>query len=105
MSIYESGSWDDSKGALRLLNEDLDRLGVPRTLVLDNTTHSDEIGKQPEPLGWVDTPRGKKQLRRIPYLARLRNLSLEPLAKLEKSGKIFDKVLFLNDVVFTVRWS
>jgi hypothetical protein len=102
ISIYESGSWDDSKGALRELDLELERLGVSKTVILDETTHVDEIEKPPAASGWIDTPRGKKELRRIPYLSRLRNLSLKPLHDLAKSGTKFDYVLFLNDVVFKV---
>lgn len=102
LSVYESGSWDDSKGALRELDLALDELGVLRTVVLDQTTHVDEIEKPPAASGWIDTPRGKKELRRIPYLSRLRNVSLKPLYKLEKVAVKFDKILFLNDVVFEV---
>jgi hypothetical protein len=74
ISIYESGSWDDSKGALRELDFELERLGVPKIIMLDETTHIDEIGKPPAASGWIDTLRGKKELRRIPYLSKLRNL-------------------------------
>lgn len=102
ISVYESGSWDDSKGALRQLDALLDSLQVNRTIVLDETTHSDEISKQPASTGWIVTPRGKTELRRIPYLSRMRNLSLQSLEGLAKDGLRFDKILFLNDVVFTV---
>lgn len=102
VSVYESGSWDNSKGALRDLDSKLDRLGVPRNITLSTTTHKDEISGPPADEGWVYTSRGKKELRRIPYLARLRNLTLRPLEDLAKQGVLFDKVLFLNDVVFTV---
>lgn len=102
VSVYESGSWDDSKGALRLLDRRLEELGVQRTIVLDETTHVDELGKAPASTGWIDTVRGKKELRRIPYLSELRNRSLKPLAEMALNGVTFDKVLFLNDVVFTV---
>ncbi|KAL9634195.1 MAG: hypothetical protein Q9164_004240 [Protoblastenia rupestris] len=101
ISIYESGSWDDTKGALRLLDSQLAELDTPRTIVLEETTHANELEKPPT-VGWIDTARGKKELRRIPYLAKLRNLSLKPLAELEANGTKFDKVLFLNDVAFTV---
>lgn len=102
ISIYESGSYlDDTKGALRGLDKQLEELGVKRTIILDETTHADEMQK-PVTEGWIDTPRGRKELRRIPYLARLRNISLEPLNKLAAEGSKFDKVLFLNDVVFSV---
>ena len=70
--------------------------------MLDETTHSDEIAKDPAPTGWIDTPRGRRELRRIPCLSRLRNLSLKPIEELARQGLQFDKILFLNDVVFTV---
>ncbi|KAL8934206.1 MAG: hypothetical protein Q9216_006023 [Gyalolechia sp. 2 TL-2023] len=100
VSILESGSWDDSKGALRLLDGELERLGTRKTIILDEATHEDEIAQTPANNGWIDTARGKPELRRIPYLSRLRNRSLEPLAKLFEEGTKFDRVLFLNDVVF-----
>jgi hypothetical protein len=102
VSVYESGSWDNSKDALRDLDRQLGELNVGRTIVIDDTTHSDEIRKTPTKNGWVDTPRGKKEPRRIPYLSRLRNKSLEPLEKLVAAGKTFDRIIFLNDVIFSV---
>ncbi len=102
ISIVESGSWDDSKGALKNLDGELKKLGVGRNIILEKTTHADEIGQTPGSDGWVDTARGKKELRRIPYLSRLRNRSLDPLAELAEKGISFDRILFLNDVVFTV---
>lgn len=101
VSVYESGSWDNTKEALRALDNALEKKGVQRTVQLNETTHADEL-KQPATDGWIKTPRGKQELRRIPYLSRLRNLALEPL-NYSVGGIKFDKVLFLNDVVFTVR--
>src|SRR4051794_24727528 len=46
--------------------------------------------------------RNKTELRRIPFLANLRNRSLQPFFDLEKNGQTFDQILFLNDVVFTL---
>jgi hypothetical protein len=103
ISIYESGSYDNTKGALVELDAELDRLNVPRNITLSPITHEDEIAAPPDGAGWVVTPRGKNQLRRIPYLSRVRNYSLEPLHELAKQGIHFDKILFINDVVFTVR--
>lgn len=102
ITVYESGSWDDSKGALRELDTRLEQHGIRRNITLSEVTHSDEISAESTGSGWVDTPRGKRELRRIPYLARLRNLTLEPLQELYIQGERFDKILFLNDVVFTV---
>ena len=102
ISILESGSWDDSKGALRELEQGLKELGVNQTVTLEETTHAQEISKPPTD-GWIDTPRGRKELRRIPYLSGLRNRSLQPLWSLGELDVRFDKILFLNDVVFSVR--
>ncbi|RAL11779.1 glycosyltransferase family 69 protein [Aspergillus homomorphus CBS 101889] len=102
VSVLESGSWDDSKGALRELDTRLDRLGVRRNITLSDRTHQDEISAAPGRDGWIETPRGRTELRRIPYLARLRNWTLQPLEDLARQGITFDKVLFLNDVVFTI---
>ena len=112
VSIYESGSWDDSKGALGELDGKLADLGVERTLILDPETHQDSISHPPpndvEGDGWIVTPRGKNELRRIPYLAKLRNRVMEPLHKLaspsesSESAQFFDTVLFLNDVYFSL---
>ena len=111
VSIIESGSWDDSKAALRELDIALGELNVPRTVILDPTTHADEIRKGPPLIqnggGWIHTPRSGagKEMRRIPYLARLRNLTLKPFWSVnneyhQSTNTTFDKILFLNDVVF-----
>ncbi|RPA81896.1 hypothetical protein BJ508DRAFT_102054 [Ascobolus immersus RN42] len=100
VSAYESGSWDNTTLALERLEKQLDKAGIRRKFVYDPTTHKDELRKSPKGPGWIDTPRGQRELRRIPYLARLRNLALEPLKELHRNGEKFDKILFLNDVVF-----
>lgn len=102
ISIYESGSWDNSKGALMDLDAELEHLHIPRTIATSHITHADEIKAPPASEGWIMTPRGRPELRRIPFLSRQRNLSLKPLEDLAKQGVTFDKILFLNDVVFTV---
>ena len=102
ISIYESGSWDESKQMLRQLEEALLARGVRHRIILDETTHIDDINRSPAAEGWIETPRDKTELRRIPYLSKLRNKTLEPLAQLAANGTSFDKVLFLNDVAFTV---
>lgn len=103
ISIYESGSYDNTKGALRELDWQLERMRVPRNITLSPVTHEDEMAAPAWGDGWIQVPGGKKELRRVPYLARIRNLSLLPLQDLARKGITFDKVLFLNDVVFKVR--
>src|SRR5690606_24844467 len=74
VSVFESGSWDSSKKLLRGLDKELASLSVERNITLDRTTHKDVIKAPPVPgEGWVRTPQGKTELRRIPYLAKLRN--------------------------------
>ncbi|KAB8265402.1 cryptococcal mannosyltransferase 1-domain-containing protein [Aspergillus pseudonomiae] len=101
VSVQESGSWDDTKGALLLLDQQLAEHGIPRRVLMDYTTHFDEISKPPTGEGWIETPIGTTELRRIPYLAKLRNVAMEPFYELQSEGIIYDKILFLNDVVFT----
>ncbi|KAF2139385.1 glycosyltransferase family 69 protein [Aplosporella prunicola CBS 121167] len=101
VSIYESNSYDDTKGALRELDDNLRRIGARTNIVLDTATREQELRRDDAADGWVRTPEGKREVRRISYLARLRNRTLQPLADLEKQGFRFDKVVFLNDVVFT----
>lgn len=102
VSIVESGSWDNSKQVLRELGKELESIGAQFQIILDEATHEQEIAKTPAQTGWIDTPRGRKELRRIPYLARSRNLSLEPLHTLAQKGTTFNRILFLNDVIFTL---
>lgn len=109
ISVAESGSWDNTKGALRDLDGELGKLGVERNIELKDITHKDEIERTPAPneAGWIQTSRGKKELRRIPYLAEIRNNVMAKLQDLAegKDGReprVFDKVIWLNDVVFTV---
>lgn len=102
ISIHESGSWDNSKGALSELDRKLGTINVPRNVTLSNISHKDEIRGPPQGPGWIDTPRGMKERRRIPYLAHLRNIALDQFRDLVNAGQAFDKILFLNDVVFTV---
>lgn len=113
VAVHEGGSWDGSAAALRELDDQLGSLGVSREIVLDSRTHKEEIEDvQPEGTpGWIETPRGRRELRRIPYLARLRNRSIAPLRDMAEANDwggggnetlAFDRVLFLNDVVFSV---
>jgi hypothetical protein len=103
LSIYESGSYDDSKDALRELDAQLEGLSVKREIVLDDISHADEIARQPSEQGWIKTPDGETRMRRIPFLASVRNHVFAPLDRLTKEGENFDTILFLNDVVFTPR--
>lgn len=113
ISIYENGSYDGTKDALRDLHRELEQLGVRSRVVLDETTHQDIVNERPtEPKeGWIQIKqaghenfgvnKGDYALRRIYYLAELRNKVLEPLEELATQGEEFDKIVFLNDVTYT----
>lgn len=108
VSIYESGSLDRTKDVLKVLDDILAENKIPRSVILDPTTHADEINvgpidQQGNPRsGWIQTTTvgAGKELRRIPYLSRLRNTSLKPLFDHKAQGITYDKILYLNDVVF-----
>lgn len=112
VSIVSSGSLDRTPETVRWLDMQLAKLGVEKTVVTDPTTHADAINASPvdkyghHKSGWIETgdPNvipGTKELRRIPYLSEIRNRALEPLINLHmKHGRVFDKVLYLNDVYF-----
>lgn len=100
VSIYESGSRDGTKHELRMLGRRLSELGAGHGIIMADV--DDDMGTivPKDGPGWIDVS-GKPTLRRIPWLAELRNMNLEPLRELTEENIMFDKVLFLNDVVFT----
>jgi hypothetical protein len=103
VSVYESGSWDDTKDGLRVLEAELEGRGVPHRIELSDETHQDELDRALAEGDYIEGPDGEKRVRRIPYMARIRNHVLDDLLALSDSGVHFDKVLFLGDVVFSVR--
>lgn len=100
VSIYESGSFDETQQALRELDANLEVLQVKKEIVLSQLTHKEEIEAQPTDQGWIDTPAGVHALRRIPFLSSIRNKVFQPLERLAAQGDLFDTILFLNDVAF-----
>lgn len=102
VSIYESGSVDGTKTALSGLKASLKTLGIDHEIRLDTETHALAIEKSlSSSAGLLHTLYGK-ELRRIIYLADVRNRALKPLEDLNKAGIKFDKLLYLNDVIFSV---
>ncbi|RYP53294.1 hypothetical protein DL768_001651 [Monosporascus sp. mg162] len=107
-SAVESGSQDGTKDALMDLKAALDERHVSNTVSLGMTVWEqlDEIAARPPPdgprePGWIwNKAESQYELRRIPYLSRVRNQAMAPLGQLKAEGKHFDKVLWLNDVVF-----
>lgn len=104
ISVYESGSIEGTKDALRELDGELDRLSVDRSIILDEHDQIEEVSRELEQgeEGWIWTSRGKWELRRIPYLANLRNRVMGPLKTQASMGRKYDVILWINDVIFTV---
>ncbi|CAK7208899.1 hypothetical protein SBRCBS47491_000254 [Sporothrix bragantina] len=114
VSAVESGSQDHTKEALMDLQTQLAARGVSHTIDLGTTVWEqlDELYAWPEPdtprserPGWIwDGEEGHFALRRIPYLARVRNQAMAPLlteaARNGGQGRRFDRVLWINDVAF-----
>ncbi|KAI9742599.1 MAG: hypothetical protein M1818_003740 [Claussenomyces sp. TS43310] len=88
VSVYGSPT-----SAMEHLDQRLEFYGVPRTIV------SQELSPiNMTELSHVIAPNGERMVKRIEYLAEVRNRALRPLKKLPKR---YHKVLFLNDVVFS----
>jgi len=112
VSITESGSYDNTKGALQDLEAELQILGVKHRIItgINHEEQQDMLRALPvegKRQGWVYTGRPEKkagkdgwEMRRIPYLAKERNTVMEPL--FEGPEGQWDKILWINDVVFTV---
>ncbi|KAJ2619802.1 hypothetical protein GGF44_005582, partial [Coemansia sp. RSA 1694] len=78
ISIYENGSKDQTKEILRRFNATLDALGIAHRIIADEAPRPEHV-------------------HRIEYMAKLRNLALEPL---HSSDTQFGRVVFINDVYF-----
>ncbi|PWW77853.1 Glycosyltransferase Family 69 protein [Tuber magnatum] len=92
LSIFENDSGPETKAAL----EDLDKLvagNIPKAgrSIVSTTLPLAAIPR-------VKLPNDKTYIKRITYLAEVRNRALLPLAGYIPS--LYDKILFLNDVVF-----
>ena len=87
LSIYENDSGQVGRHALGNMEE--------RVPCVHELTSEDHLGLGELPQ--VTLPDGSKRVKRITYLAEVRNRALKPL---DTSGISYDKILYLNDVVF-----
>lgn len=88
LSIYENDAGQPAKEALLKLK---DRVHCPNELIFERHVSLKTIPS-------VVLPDGSEGTKRIAYLANMRNRALRPLDK--PSGVKYDKLLFLNDVIF-----
>lgn len=87
LSIYENNSGKAGEDALHVLADQ----------VTCNNTIFSEPGLSLGDLPRVTIPGGEKRIRRIDYLAEVRNRALRPL---DAANMKYDKLLYLNDVIF-----
>lgn len=87
LSIYENDSGPDGKAALGRLEQ---RVPCDHTLIFEDHLSGDDLPH-------ITMPDGSQRVKRIEYLAAVRNKALEPLRTGQTS---YDKVLYLNDVYF-----
>lgn len=88
MSIYENDSGDEGRDGLRELEQ---RITSRKSIVFED--HLD-----PKDLPSVTIPGGEKRIKRIEYLAQVRNKALKPLE--DDPETRYDKLLYLNDILF-----
>ena len=100
VSIHESGSRDGTKKELQELGHRLSEIGAGHQINMADVGDDMRSMLPRDGPGWI-TVEGKRMIRRIPWLAELRNINLEHLTRLAAKNVIFDKILFLNDIVFT----
>jgi Cryptococcal mannosyltransferase 1 len=100
VSVHESGSQDGTRKELQELDHRLKELGAGHGITMADVDEDMRNMIPKDGPGWIDV-RGRRTLRRIPWLAELRNMNIEPLRATTGKNGLFDKVLFLNDVVFT----
>ncbi|KZF19248.1 glycosyltransferase family 69 protein [Xylona heveae TC161] len=89
LSIYENDSGPETREALAELRQKV----KCRSTIISEHLPRENIPK-------VELPSGEKRIKRIEYLATVRNRALQPLDTIGKFTA-FDKILFLNDVVFS----
>ncbi|KAI9760591.1 MAG: hypothetical protein M4579_001560 [Chaenotheca gracillima] len=95
LSVYENDSGPGTKAALEEFKE--------------KVTCNSSIVSEHLPLEDIDSitlPNGEKRIKRVAYLAEVRNRALWPLdpkraSDQDASGTTFGKLLFLNDIVFS----
>lgn len=88
LSIYENESGEDGTRALEGLR---DRVPCNHSIVMEDHIDTSNIQS-------VQLPDGTTRLKRIAYLAEVRNRALQPLD--DDPDTRYDKLLYLNDVLF-----
>ena len=89
LSVYENESGEDAQSAQIRFER---KVQCPHKIVYDKEFSVDEVDA-------VTMPDGSERTKRVAYLAEVRNKALLPLTDGQKDV-VYDKLLFLNDVIF-----
>lgn len=87
LSIYENDAGPEAEAALQNLGQ---KISCDHTVKFDKHLNLDEVPH-------VQLPDGSDRVKRIAYLSEVRNRALRPL---QTSHTKYDKLIYLNDVVF-----
>lgn len=86
--------------ALEFLDDQLGEFDMLGKAVVSEREHPVDQSSLPH----IELPTGEKHIKRIAYLAEVRNRALAPLNEpAQHNSSSFDKVLFINDVIFSAR--
>ncbi|KAI5290559.1 hypothetical protein KEM54_001196 [Ascosphaera aggregata] len=88
LSIYENNSGEKGKSALSDFEK---RLACNKSIVSEASMNAEGVGT-------INLPDGTKRVKRIAYLAEVRNRALHILDR--RSLPRFDRLLYINDIVF-----
>lgn len=88
LSIYENDSGPQGKSALQGFKE---RVPCKSSIIFEEHLDLDSLPR-------VTVPGGQERIKRIEYLAEVRNRALKPLD--DDPETRYDKLLYLNDVIF-----
>ncbi|MCJ1477363.1 hypothetical protein MMC13_006034 [Lambiella insularis] len=100
LSVYEHVTDIDHRDALDQLDKNLDMLSVQRSIVFAGDKAMDKFNATWTVQG-LAVP--VAPTRYVEQQARMRNMALRPMVDLALQGIRFDRILFLEDVVFSVR--
>ncbi|OMJ27412.1 Alpha-1,3-mannosyltransferase CMT1 [Smittium culicis] len=81
LSVYENSSTDNTKKLLYLFSSVLDDYGLKHRIIIDPAKRPNDYDS-------------------IRYLSNIRNKALEPLKSEEELGNVYDKIVFMDSVLF-----
>ena len=89
LSIYENEGGSKARKAMSAFEQ---KVQSNRSIIWDNDFIMEDVPH-------VELPDGSRRVKRMAFLAQVRNKALEPLEEAAERTR-FDKILYLNDVIF-----